>query len=123
VASQADHLTQARRNRDFAGQLLENYPNDLTALQWAVTVAFYCAVHCIEAHLAGFGTPSRSHEERRRRMLDPRHNIPANVYAAYRQLERYSRGARYSLQQFTAGDVQANILGRYLATVTRFVGL
>jgi hypothetical protein len=123
VASRADHLAQARRNRDFAGQLLKDYPNDSTALQWAVTAAFYCAVHCIEAHLAPYGATTRSHEERRRKMLDPRYNIPATVYAAYRQLERYSRGARYSLQQFAVGDVQTSILGRYLATVTQFVGI
>jgi len=123
MASRADHLVQARRNRDFATQLLKDYPNDPTALQWAVTAAFYCAVHCVEAHLAPFHAASRSHQERRRRMLDPQYDIPANVYAAYRQLERYSRRARYSLQQFAAGDVQTNILGRYLATVTQFVGL
>ncbi len=89
MATQAEHLAQTRRNRDFAAQLLKDYPSDPTAMQWAVTAAFYCAVHCIEAPLTTFGTTTRSHEDRCRRMLDPRYNVSPQVYAAYRQLPRH----------------------------------
>src|SRR5207253_1020404 len=48
----AAHLEQARQNRDHARFLVADARVRPVALQWAVTVAFYCAVHCIEAHLA-----------------------------------------------------------------------
>ena len=123
MADQAAHRAQAISNRTFAQTLLQQSGGDPTALQWAVTAAFYCAVHCIEAHLATYGATSTSHDERKRKMRDPAYAIPAHVYTAYRQLERHSRGARYYMQRFNASYVQSEILDQDLSTVTSWASL
>jgi hypothetical protein len=123
MPGRADHLRQARANLAHAEGLLRGSPSDPTAAQWAVTAAFYCAVHCIEAHLAAHHLHSRTHRDRARHMADPRVGIPRAVYTAYRRLKERSEGARYLLWQFDAATVEQEILGQYLASVTRFVKL
>lgn len=92
-------------------------------MQWAATAAFYAAVHCIEAYLSQYGVTSRSHTERDFSIANPRYGIPSDVADAYEQLKRRSRGARYYLWQFTAGQIRSDILDRFLAKITKFVGL
>lgn len=118
-----DHLRQARANLAHAEGLLRATPADPTAMQWAVTAAFYCAVHCIEAHLARYRLHSRTHQDRVRHMTDPRVGIPPSVYAAYRRLKQRSEGARYLLWQFDAATVQQEVLGQYVTIITAFVKL
>lgn len=92
-------------------------------MQWVVTAAFYCALHGIAAHLAARGLRTQSHVERRAIMAQARAGIPSDVYAHYLQLEDWSRQARYQMRPFQEGMVEHTILARYLAKVTRFVGL
>ncbi len=92
-------------------------------MQWAVTAVFYSAVHCIEAHLARFGVTSRSHTQRDFHIADPRYGIPIDVADAYEHLKRRSNGARYYMWRFTATQVRHDVLDRYLARITAFVGL
>ena len=120
MPSRREHLAQARANRAYGQRLLLASPNDPTALQWAVTVAFYCAVHSIEAHLARYSFHSRTHRLRETYMADPRVGIPADVYAAYRALRQRSEGARYLMWRFTATQVREEIFGGYLVTVAAF---
>lgn len=119
----ADHLDQARGNREHARFLLRIRPTDPYALQWAVTAAFHCAVHCIEAHLAAAGQHPIDHADRERRMRDARSGVPVQVYRAYQGSKTRSQGGRYNLWRFTAEDVQHVVLDKYLASVTGFVGL
>ena len=92
-------------------------------MQWAVTATFDSAVHCIEAHLAGFGVASQNHLQRDNHIAAPRYRIPADVANAYSRLKRRSQGARYLMWQFTATRVRREILGRDLARIAAFVGL
>ena len=122
MASAREHRDQARANRAFAEQVLLHFPNDQAAMQWAVTAAFYCAVHCAEAHLDGFGLHSRTHQQRETFLANPPTTVPVHVYASYRSLKQRSLGARYLLQPFTSVQVRG-ILDSYLAPVAAFVGL
>jgi hypothetical protein len=106
-----------------AQRLVQTFHDDSTALQWAVTAAFYCAVHCLEAHLATQNLHSRTHVQRERLAADSRNGVTRDVYAAYKLLKHRSEGARYFLWQFSAEAVERQILGQYLTTVTRFVHL
>jgi hypothetical protein len=48
-----DHLAQARANLVVMRHLLD-HAQELgpAAPQWAVTIAFYTALHCVDAHLS-----------------------------------------------------------------------
>ena len=96
---------------------------DGAALQWAVTADFYCAVHCLSAHLQRQGITIRRHVDRDAALADPNNGVPTNVYDAYCKLKRRSEGGRYLCWQFTARDVRATILDALLADVTTFVQL
>jgi hypothetical protein len=128
VAREA-HLRQAHANLAQAQRLLATSTGDPTAMQWVVTAAFYCAVHCIEAHLAAqVQLPpqkrhSRTHRQRQVVMADPGAGIPPDVYAAYRMLKWRSEGARYLLQQFTLRRVREEILGTCLPRVAQLASL
>ena len=82
-----DHLDQARRNREMAYRLIDTWPTDRSACEWAVTLAFYCAVHCIEAHLKSeFGIDCENHTDRDAVMVSDGMEIPRDVRHAYRNL-------------------------------------
>jgi hypothetical protein len=91
-------------------------------MQWAVAAIFYSALHGITAHLMRRGIIVRSHVARDRVLANPSSGIPSSVYAAYRDLDDYSRDARYDLQPFTAQEVQ-DLLDHQLAAVAAFVGM
>ena len=116
------HLQQARDNRAHAEWLNRVNPDDATARQWLITAAFYCSVHCIEAHLARHDLHCRSHLDRRAAMADLAYNVPGTVYFTYTRLEEWSRGARYDLVPCTPRRVE-EALRSYLPIVTAFVGL
>ncbi len=92
-------------------------------MQWAVTAAFYSALHCLQAHLLVHGMHPRTHLTRDRLLSDPAYGVPDDVYAAYEALRQRSEGARYRMQRFTADRVRQEILAGYLAKVMAFVGL
>lgn len=91
------HLDQARRNLAHAEYLLRDHAADPTCVQWAVTAAFYCAVHCLQAHVLRAGADPRTHVRRAELIADPAFLVPT--------------------------DVQQRIIGHHLANVTAFVGL
>lgn len=117
------HLQQARANRALAEHLLQTRANDPTALQWAATVAFYCAVHCIEARLATRNVHSRDHTQRWQAMLDPHNSVRQDVRRAYRYLRDASENARYRCANFTSEYVRTVILDRFLKRVTDWTGI
>jgi hypothetical protein len=122
VPTANDHLVQARANREHAEWLLVSRPTDPTALQWAVTAIFYSALHGLTAHLMGHGVTVTSHRARTRALLSPSYGVPTAVYDTYRDLDLWSRGARYGLWVFTAQDVR-DLLDQELATIATFAGM
>lgn len=117
------HLGQARRNLAHAEQLLTEHGNDPTAVQWAVTAAFYCAVHCIQAHLIRQGYDPQTHMRRAEAIADPNTGVPPTVQIAYELLKQRSEKARYRLAEFDGDIVRRRVLGYYLQIVTSFSGL
>jgi hypothetical protein len=122
VPSEATHRSEARANRALARSLLANNAGDPTALRWAATIAFYAAMHCMEAHLATRGLAGSNHKARKHLLRDPANGVPGHVYASYRRLEDAAFGARYLVRTFTPADVET-LLSTQLATVTAFVNL
>jgi hypothetical protein len=118
----SDYLTQARANRSHVEWLLASRPGDPIVLQWAVTVAFYSALHGLNAHLPNLGIRVRSHMARDRALATEVNGVPSSVYTAYRDLEEASRDARYGLVSFTFQDVR-QLLDRQLAVIATFVGM
>lgn len=118
-----DHLDQARRNLALAEYLLRQHGSNPTYVQWAVAAIFYCAVHCIQAHLVRHGRTPRTHEARGRLIADPQFSVPIDVQTAYELLSQRSRAARYDLATFDPTIVQRRLIGHYLARITTFVGL
>lgn len=89
------HLLTARHNRDFAVTLVNTYDDAPPSLNWAAVMAFYAAVHYVNAYLWEIAQvePS-SHSERAKLIntwpiLDP-------LIPGYRKLQGYSINARYS---------------------------
>ena len=122
MAARDAHLEQARSNRRLAEDLYQRAleTHDNVYAQWAVTCAFYCSVHCIEAKLADLGLHSQHHGDRDTKIG---RNCPNNVYAAHNMLRDFSQEARYLLGRFSRGRVRSVVLEKYLAQVTRYVHL
>ena len=85
-----------------------------------MTIAFYCSVHCIEAHPAVFGHHSSSHEDRYDKMSWV--GVPDTVYASHEQLQEWSHQARYLMRRFPLDFYDGTVL-RYLDVVADYVGL
>jgi hypothetical protein len=102
----ADHIRQATRNSQFLSAF------DLRTTQhadWAITVAFYIAVHLVEAHFAGSRMHFRRHEDRNREVSV---QLPA-IETAYTLLYKESRKARYDCLPITCGDAQRALQNWY----------
>lgn len=122
MSTPADHLEQARRNRALSERLLTQAAEQ-TDVQWAVIAAFYCAVHCMQAHLVGLGYDPKSHAQREWLIGLPSSAIPEDVRQSYRWLKYRSESARYRLGQFAPQFVRTVVLDDHLDRVTRFVQL
>ena len=125
MARPDQHFDQARQNRIFAEYLLATYPNDPVYMQWAVTAAFYSALHCMTGYLVQHGIQVFNHQARDAALanLSSTGAIPFAVYDAYVRLKSRSTGARYELRTFPSHQVRQQILDTYLARITSFVGL
>jgi hypothetical protein len=122
VSPIANHLGQARRNRDLAERLLAQ-SSDPTNVQWAVVATYYSAVHCMQAYLMGLGYDPESHAERGALIELPSSGVPTEVRRSYRWLKRVSESARYRLGQFASHFVRSVVLDDHLDRVARFVKL
>jgi len=107
----------------LAEELLRDHGDDLAHIQWAVTAAFYCAVHCMQGYLLNLGCDPRTHVQRGNEIADPKNHVPPDVYRAYQALKQLSEKARYRLGTFDPVQVQQSIIDGKLKTITDFVGL
>ena len=97
MATEGDHIRLANRNHEFLLKLLQDgdFPD------WAVTVAFYKAVHVVEAvFAASMAFDSTSHSVREERLKIPRFK---DIWKDYSHLLTASRIARY-LSSSGAGE-------------------
>jgi hypothetical protein len=122
VSRRIDHLGQGRGNRAHAEWLLQTQSNNPIALQWAVTAAFYSALHGMSLYLRQRGVTVTTHTNRTKALGNPANGVPVAILNHYRRLEFKSRGARYGGQRFTQRQVQA-LLDNELAAVAAFTGL
>jgi HEPN domain-containing protein len=102
----AQHLSASDRNLTIAANLISHPVTgvDPPPHEWAVTVAFYSAVRCINAYLAFQEmTIPRTHAQRSRAMQQV--NELLSIVDAYTQLENWSRDARYTLP-YTAFNIE-----------------
>ena len=110
---------KAEKNRRFLATMiaLADHP------EWAVTVAFYSALHRVEQYLAAGNT---HFEGRRDRLEHLRVHLPA-LYVPFKQLHDASRVARYDpasefFKKFTSPqDVQSVVIDGWLVAVERYV--
>jgi hypothetical protein len=91
-------------------------------MQWAVTMTFYAAVHCIEGHLATYGEHTGQHADRDALMVVSRFGIPPDVFEAYKRLKGWSVNGRYEMRRFSADFVRDRALPN-LQVITQFVQL
>lgn len=99
MASERDHVRLANRNHEA----LELLRADGKHAEWITTIAFYKAVHVVEAVLAShFGWHSSSHDDRLKSLKAQSAFQP--VFKPFRTLYALSRTARY-LEGGTFADV------------------
>lgn len=100
------HLRQAQHNRELIEAL---DPSSTRFLDWLVTVAFYTALHQIEAWFADNGLHSEDHTQRDD-WLSRVKELRRTVWPRYKELEFQSRQARYECVSFDRSFVQNRIL-------------
>ena len=85
------HISQWKRNRDL---LVNNTIGEFP--EWEVTVGFYCALHAIEAMLAGRKTPVhfKRHTYRNEYLSRPDNKL-LQVWSPYKALFDAASEARY----------------------------
>jgi len=131
VSSESDHLALAERNQGVINFLLTDaakHPD------WIVTVAFYKAVHLVEALFARFNSVCHggSHVRREEIMKSRADSRYKKIYPHYMALKQASCVARYlavssgSSRYFrrfedylTAEKVQSEMLGHRLRSIEK----
>lgn len=96
MAKPHEHIEQVKKNLAFLEFVNNNTANHF---DWQVTIAFYTAVHLVNAHLSYFGLQYLTHNDTKRQ-LNPLIDIslgkiPAEPYQAYIGLGNLSRRSRY----------------------------
>ncbi len=104
------HINQWKHNRDFIGRVEPQFPD------WAVTAAFYTALHAIDAllrHDKVMGVVS--HESRNRTLMLT--NRYARIWDLYQPLYDLARTVRYLASPtlwVPWSQIEGNVLRRYL---------
>ncbi len=100
MATPQEHIIQAKNNIVFLQNINHKIEN---CYDWQVTVAFYTALHLVNAHIATFNLQYRRHTDVKD-ALNPFNRIslmklPENEYVAYMSLQSLSRRARYLVNE------------------------
>ena len=112
------HLLKAKRNKKFLLEhlmkILDNCPD------WVSIVAFYSALHFIEAFLKkNYGLDFGHHEERHVFMSN---NVPRKIFSAYYRLYDLGFNSRYkSIKDAPTCDEADSAVRFDLANVENFV--
>jgi hypothetical protein len=92
VATFQEHINQAKCNIAFL-QNINNIVDD--CIDWQVTVAFYTALHLVNAHISSNGLQYRRHTDVKDVLL----KLPEDEYTSYVSLQSLSRRARYLVSE------------------------
>jgi hypothetical protein len=111
MASRDQHLAKAARNQAFLDKVDDTFP------EWLATVAFYKAVHLVEAFFATQGIHSKRHGERNHRL---QHHHP-DIWMEFKPLHDISRQVRYYAASVTAQKVREYLIGVRLKAVEALV--
>jgi hypothetical protein len=117
MPSEQEHLVGAASNRALAHVLLEHADPS-----WAAVLAFYCALHLVNAYLIRMGISVQSHRTRDTYIARMSDLIP--IYENYRRLESHSRWVRYDLRKLSPAEVKrlmADDLAAIESTITNLL--
>ncbi|MCK4478371.1 hypothetical protein KAU88_07585 [Candidatus Bathyarchaeota archaeon] len=112
------HLLKADRNKTFLHKFLMGIIDKCP--DWVSIVAFYCALHFIEAFLKkNHGLDFKHHEERHTFLS---HSVPKRIFSAYYRLYDYAFNSRYKALKDAPTCDEANSSVQFdLADVESFV--
>lgn len=91
---------------------LQNETEHMGPRCWPGTVAFYAALHCMDAYLTSLGVPGTIHHLDRQHKLE-RTSLPGPVADAYRILKNLSEDERYRLATFDEPFIRTTVLDKY----------
>jgi len=111
MASEAAHLQKAESNQTFLETISDQFAD------WLAIVAFYKAVHLVEAMFARDGDPSHSHVDRNRR-LKQRH---PEIWLQFRPLYDASKWLRYTDRSISPQRIREELVGKRLRTVESLI--
>ena len=119
MPTQNQHINQWKRNRALLlSNALTDYPD------WKITVAFYCALHAVEALLAAKSMPRFKDHTGRNAFLGHGNNKLLQVWNSYKPLYDASKDARYACWDARAkysAPVQKELIQICLQHVEGFV--
>lgn len=100
MATFSEHIQQAKRNLAFLQNINQTVPD---SIDWQVTVAFYTALHLVNAHITNSGLQYRRHTDVKD-ALNPFNKLSLSrlaeeEYTAYISLQSLSRRARYLVNE------------------------
>lgn len=107
MATEDAHLEKAQTNQAF----LETIPDEFS--DWLAIVAFYKAVHLVEAVFARQGVPSHNHAQRNRRL---KRRYP-EIWKNFRPLYNASTLLRYTDRRMDAKQIRKELIENRLKTV------
>jgi hypothetical protein len=107
MASEAAHLAKADANQAFLDTISDQFPD------WLAIVAFYKAVHLVEALFARQGAPSHNHGHRNRRL---KKRYPS-IWRDFAALFRASTLLRYTDHEMSAEVVRRELMAKRLSAV------
>jgi hypothetical protein len=96
-----EHLTRAKENEKLARTL---GTASGVAVDWAVTMLFYAALHFIDGYLAGKAFKPLNHKQRDEEIEN--NGSLTDIYKHYRRLKDMSREARYNIASFADRDLE-----------------
>lgn len=104
MPSQENHLAAARSNEALAVAMIQAHQ----AYAWAIVLAFYSALHWVDAFLANASIHPENHSQRN--LFVARTQL-RTVLEAYQLLRDFSQDARYELVPFSESEAHSLIAG------------
>lgn len=96
MATFESHIARATRNLEFLHKTNQTH---YEYLDWQVTIAFYSAVHFVNAHLAKYDMHYHSHVDTKHALNPENEKTPGSIempiYESYSLLMMLSRRSRY----------------------------
>lgn len=111
------HLDKWRHNREFLKSIDDRYPD------WMATVAFYAAVHAVEALFAFDNRPSSSNHTNRFDILRY-NNRYKNIHKHFHPLYQAARTARYecdSTSWLPVESIKSELIPKHLYPLEKSV--